>query len=159
MKDLPKVLPFLFYGDATKNATNQISHILQRSTSPPQLENFPLPPMLPHIWNENIQYQKIISTEAPALRVEPVLQPPRAQTQYSAPTPPPIEWPSKYPSLDPPSNPWIKRFEQYKETPHIPKARKEQAEPRKCQHQLLRSQSNIGTNFHTQAEQHLVANH
>ena len=32
----PKTLPFLFYGDATKNTINNISHILHRSTSKPR---------------------------------------------------------------------------------------------------------------------------
>ena len=147
------------YGYATKNAINQISHILQRSTYQPRLKFLTLPPMLPHTQNENIQHQKIISTEAPAPRVETVSQPPRVQTQESAPTPPPREQHSKPPRLDPPSNTWIKRFKKYKKTPQILKARKKQAAPRKVQHRLRRSPHNVGKSFRTKAAQHLVANH
>ena len=67
--------------------------------------------------------------------------------------------PSTLPILDPHSNPWIKRLKIYKETPHILKARKQQAAPRQVQHRLQRSPRNVGTNFLTQASHHLVANH
>ena len=45
MKDPLKTLPFLSYGDATKNVINQISHILHRSTYQPRLQILPLPPL------------------------------------------------------------------------------------------------------------------
>ena len=46
-----------------------------------------------------------------------------------------------------------------KKTPHILKARKTQAAPRKVQNQLHRSLRNVGKKFSTQAEQQLVDNH
>ena len=87
----PEDTPFLVLWICNnKKEINQIARILQRSTSQPRLQILPLPPMLPQSQNENIQHQKIISTSAPDLRVEPVLQHPRVQIQESAPTPPPI---------------------------------------------------------------------
>ena len=80
MKDTPKTLPFLSYGDATKNAINNIFHILQRSTYQPRLQILSLPPMLPQSQSENPQLQNISSITVPAQRMEPILQPPRVQT-------------------------------------------------------------------------------
>ena len=99
MKEPLRTFSFFSYGDATKNAFNHISLILQRSTSQPRLQIFPLPPMLPQSQNANIQHQKTISTPAPSLRVQPVLQPMRVQTQDSAPTQPPRYRPSIPPQL------------------------------------------------------------
>ena len=118
-KDPPKTLPFMSYGDVTKITTNQISRTLQRSKSQPYLQNFPLPPMLPQIQNENIQHQKIISTPAPAPRVKLVSQPPRLQTKESVPTLPPIDNPSTLPRLDPHSNPWIKILQNIRKHPRL----------------------------------------
>ena len=159
MKDPTKTLPFLSYGYETKNAINHIPHIMQRSISHPHLKILPLPPMLPQSQNENIQHQKIISTPAPAPRVEPFSQPPRVQTQDPAPTPPPREQPSTPPRLDPHSNLLIKKFAKYKKTLQILKARKTHVAPRKVQHQLRQSPRNVGTNYRTQVSQHLVSNH
>ena len=69
------------YGDATKKAINQIAHILQRNSDQPCLQILPLPQMLPQSHNENHQPPEITSIPAPALRVEPILQPTRVQTQ------------------------------------------------------------------------------
>ena len=44
MKDPPKKILFLSYGDATKNTINKIAHIFQRSTSQSRLQILPLPP-------------------------------------------------------------------------------------------------------------------
>ena len=110
MKDPPKTPSFLYSFDATKNAINQISQILQRRTYQPRLQILPLPTMLPQSQNENIQHQNIISTPALYLRVEPVSQPLRVQTQDPVSTPPPIEQPSTFPSVNPPSNPWIEKL-------------------------------------------------
>ena len=49
MKDPPKTLPFLSYGDATKKSINHIAHILQRRTAQTRIKILPLLPMLPHI--------------------------------------------------------------------------------------------------------------
>ena len=108
LKDPPKTLTFVSYGYATKNAINKISHISQISTSHPCLQIVSLSLMLPPIQNENIQHQNTISTTAPTLRVDPVSQAPRVQTQDSAPTPPTRDHPSTLPRLDPHSNPWFK---------------------------------------------------
>ena len=126
-----KVPPFFYYVDATKNSINQIAHILQRITSQPRLQILPLPPMLPQSQNENLQHQKIISTPAPATRLEPVSQPPRVQTQYSAPTPPPIDQPSTSPSLDPHSNPWIKISKNIRKHPRFSNPEKDKRHPGK----------------------------
>ena len=79
IKDPPKTIYFLSYGDSTTNVINQIAHILQRSAVQPRLKILPLPPMLPHIHNKNILTPKITSTPSPPLRVEPVAQPLRVQ--------------------------------------------------------------------------------
>ena len=110
MNFAPTTLPFLSYVDTTKTVINQILQIFQRSTSQPHLKKIPLPPMLPQSQNENIQHQKIISTSAPDLRVEPVFQPMRVLTFGSEHPHPPRYQPSTYLSLDPHSNPWIKIF-------------------------------------------------
>ena len=86
-------------------------------------------------------------------------QPLRVQTQESSPTPPPIEQSSVPLSLDPHSNPWIKKIAKYKKTPQIIKSRKTQAAPRQVQHWLRHYPRKVGTNFRTQSAQHLVANH
>ena len=91
MKDPPKTLPLFSYGDSTKIAINHISYILQRSTSHPRLQLLPLPPILPQTQSENIQLKNILSIPVPAPRLELVLQPPRVQSHWSAPTPPPRE--------------------------------------------------------------------
>ena len=46
MKEPPKRLHFLYYGEATENVINRIAHILHRSTSQPRLQIVPLPPLL-----------------------------------------------------------------------------------------------------------------
>ena len=66
MKKPPKTLTFLSCGDATKNAINQIAHILHRSTSKPRLQILPLPPLLPQAQSENIQLQNIPSIPVPS---------------------------------------------------------------------------------------------
>ena len=73
MNFAPTTLPFLSYVDTTKTVINQILQIFQRSTFQPHLKTFPLPPILPQSQNDNIQHQNIISTPAPAPRLEPVL--------------------------------------------------------------------------------------
>ena len=80
MKEPPNTLPFLSYGDATKNVINQISHILQKSISQPRLQILPLPPLLPQTQIGNIQLQNITSIPVPTLRVGPVSKPPRVKT-------------------------------------------------------------------------------
>ena len=72
MKGPSKKILFFSYGDATKNAINQIDHIFHRSTSQPRLQILPLPPMLPQPQSENLQLQNIPSIPVPYLRVEPV---------------------------------------------------------------------------------------
>ena len=80
----PEDTPFLvLWRCKNKKEINQIARILQRSTSQPRLQILPLPPMLPQSQNENIQHQKIISTPAPDLRVEPVFQPPGVKKVFS----------------------------------------------------------------------------
>ena len=129
MKDTPKTLPLFSYGDARKNAINQISHILQRNTSHPRLQVLPSPPMLPQTQSENPHFQNIPSIPVPAPRVEPVLQPPMVQTHQSEPTPPPREKPSTSPILDPHSNPWIKNLQNILRHPRFPKPGKTSGTP------------------------------
>ena len=100
----------MYYGDATKNAINQIPHILQRIISQPHLQILPLPPMLPQTQSGNLQLQNIPSIPVPDPRVEPVFQPMRVQMYQLATTPPTMAHPSTSPSLDPHPNPWIKKF-------------------------------------------------
>ena len=47
LKYPPKKLPFLSYGDATKNAVTKIAHLLQRSVPQPRLPVIPLNPLVP----------------------------------------------------------------------------------------------------------------
>ena len=68
-KDPPITLPLLSYGDATKNAINNIAQILQRSTSQPHLQNLPVPPLLTQTQSENLQLQNIPSIPVPSPRV------------------------------------------------------------------------------------------
>ena len=91
MKDHPKTLLSLPYGDTIKNAINHIAHIFQRSTAHPHIQILPLPPILPQSQNENFQPPEITIIPAPSPRVEPVSQPLRVKTQQSEPTPPPRE--------------------------------------------------------------------
>ena len=107
MKDPPKKTPLLSYGDATKNAINQIAHILHKSTSKLCFTNLPLPPQLPQTQSENIQLQNIPSIPVLTPKVEPVLQPPGIQTFQLAPIPTPRLKPSTSPRLDPDPNTWI----------------------------------------------------
>ena len=159
MKDPPKTLTFLSYGDATKNAINQISHILHRSTPQPHLQILPLPPLLPQTQSENIQLQNIPNIPVPAPRVEPFSQPTRVQILQSEPTPPPRLQPYTPPRLDPDPNQWIKKFTKYLKSPQIPKTRKTQAAPWHVQHRLRLPPRNFVQNLRTQAAQHIFANH
>ena len=83
--------------------------------------------MLPQSQNANFQPPEIASILPPALRVEPVFQPRRLQTQESAPTLSPIEKPYKPPSLD--IIPLILKITKYKKIPQILKTRKTKAAP------------------------------
>ena len=159
MKNPLNTLPFLSYGDAKKNAINQISHIFHRSTYQPHLQILPLPILLPQTQNKNLQLQNIPIIPVPDPRLEPVLKPPRVQLIQPAPIPPTILQPSTSPSLDPDPNPWIRKFTKYLKSPQIPKSRKTQAAPWQVQHRLCHSPRNFKQNFRTQAAQHLVANH
>ena len=100
IKDRPKTLHLLYYGDATKNVINNIAQILHRSTSQPRLQILPLPPLLTQTQSENIKLQNIPSIPVPAPRVESILQPPRVKIFKSAPTRPPILHHYTSPSLD-----------------------------------------------------------
>ena len=80
--------------------------------------------MLPQSQNKNIEHQNIISTPAPAPRVEPVSQPLRVQTQQSAPTPPTKYQPSTSPRFKPHSNPWVKIFKNIRKHPRSSKPKK-----------------------------------
>ena len=84
------------------------------------------------------------------------MQPPKVQTQESAPTPPPRDQPSKSPSLD--YIPLIKILQNIRRYPRFSKPENTQAAPQKVQHHLCRSPHQFGKNFRTQAAQHLVAN-
>ena len=159
MKEPLKTLTLLSYGYATKNAINNIGHILHRSTSQPRLQILPLSPLTTQTQSENLQLENIPSIPVPDPRAEPFSQPPRVQTLQSEPKPTPILQPSKSPSLDPDPNLWIKKFTKDLKSPQIPKSRKTQAEPRKVQHHLRRSLRNPRQNFRTQAAQHIISNH
>ena len=69
IKYTPKSLPFSPYGNAKKNAINQIAHISQRSIAQPRIQILPLPSLLPQIHNENLQPAEITSILAPAPKV------------------------------------------------------------------------------------------
>ena len=107
MQDLLKTLSLFFYRDATKNPTNQIAQISQRSKAQPHLQNLPLPPMLPQSQNQNILPLKITNTPSPAPKAEPVVQPTRLQKLTTTLTSPMSEKPPTSPISDPYSNPWI----------------------------------------------------
>ena len=47
LKDPPKTLPFLAYGDNIKNAITKIAQLLQRSVTQPLLLIIPLTPLVP----------------------------------------------------------------------------------------------------------------
>ena len=47
IQDPPKTLPFLAYGDDTKNAITKIAHLLQRSVTHPRFPLIPVTPMGP----------------------------------------------------------------------------------------------------------------
>ena len=147
------------YSDGTRNLINNIAHILHISTTQPHLQVLPLTPILPQTQSKNIQLQNILSIPVPALRVEPVLQPPGIQTFQSAPIPTPRLKPSTSPSLDPHQNPGIENFTKYLKSPQIPKAGKTQVAPRKVQHRLRRSLRSSRMFFRKQAAHHLVVNH
>ena len=158
IKDLPNTLPLLSYSDATKNAINQISHILQRSTSQPRLNFLPLSLLLPQTQSEYLQLQNIPSIPLQSPIVEPVSQPLRVQILQLAPTSPPRLQPSTSPRLYPDPNPWIKKVTKDLKSPQITKASKTQASPWQVQHPLRRSLRNFRKTFRTQAAQHLVTN-
>ena len=105
----PKKLPFLSYGDSTKNAINQIAHIFQQIISQPHLPILPLPPMLPQIQNQIQLPAMIIHPDAQAPRVEPVVQHPRVQPYMTSPISPPRVQHSPSPTLEPFKNPWIEK--------------------------------------------------
>ena len=66
LKDPPKTLLFLSYGDATKNSVTQIAQLLQRSVPQPQLPVLPMAPLVP-LTNQPV---------SALLRVPPVLPSP-----------------------------------------------------------------------------------
>ena len=47
LQDTPKTLPFLAYGDDTKNTITKIAHLLQRSVPQPRLPVITLTPLVP----------------------------------------------------------------------------------------------------------------
>ena len=96
---------------------------------------------------------------APALVVELVAQPSRVQKLESEPRMLPRDKPSTFPSLEPNSNPWIKKIAKNKKIPQILRTKQNQASTRKFQHLLRHSPHNFGINFRTQAAHQLVANH
>ena len=104
---LKKVL-LLYYGVATRNAINQISHILHRSTSQPRLQIYPYHQCY-HRLRVKISYFKISQHTSTISEGKPLFKPPRVQKLQSSPTPPPRLQPYTSPSLDPHKNPWIKK--------------------------------------------------
>ena len=107
IKDLPKTLPFLSYGDPNNNAINQISHIFHISISQPCFPILHVLPMLTQIYTQ-VPFLDIINhPAAPAARLEPVVQPPRVQPYITAPKLPPRVQHAPPPTLDPFTNPWI----------------------------------------------------
>ena len=155
----PKTLPFLSYGDATKKSINHIAHILQRSIAQPRSPILPLPSMLPQSHTPYPSPVIITHTDAPAPRVEPVVQPLRVQTHVTYPISPTRVQHSPSPRLDSFTNPCIKIVYKKKENPHIIPTKQKQASSRQFQNGLCCSPRNGGTNFCTQSSQHLVAHH
>jgi hypothetical protein len=91
LQDPPKTLPFLSYGDATKNAVTKIAQLLQRSVPQPRL---PIPPLVP-----------LVTQPASALpRVPPVLpspvDSPRVQTNVPVPR---VQVYAPFQSIQPPN--------------------------------------------------------
>ena len=97
----PKEIWFIGLWVFNKNSINQISHILQRSTSQPLLQNLPLPPMLSQSQNQNLLPPNIPKIPVPAPRVDRAVKPLMVQTQKKAPTSSLKLKHSTYPSLDP----------------------------------------------------------
>ena len=48
LQDPPKILPFLAYGNNTKNAITKIAHLIQRSVTQPRLPLIPVTPLGSH---------------------------------------------------------------------------------------------------------------
>ena len=154
-----KTLPFLSYGDATKNLINQIAYILQWSTAQPCLKILPLPPMLLKSQTPYPSPVFVTHTYAPDIRVEQVVQPPRLKTPMTAGVSLLRVKHAPSPSLDTFINPWIKKVYKKKKNPYTIPTKQKQVSSHQVQHFLCRSPQNNGTNFCTQEAQHLMAGH
>ena len=75
IQDPLKTLPFLYYRYATKNYINHIAHILQIIKYQSRLPILTLPPILPQLYTPTPMSNIITCTDAPAPRLEPVVQP------------------------------------------------------------------------------------
>ena len=102
-----------------KKKINHIVHILQRSTAHPHLKMLPLPPMLLQSHTQDISPDIITHPDAPYMRVEQVVQPPRVNTTRTSPTSPPRVQHTPSPRPDPFTNPWIKTFIRKKIYPRL----------------------------------------
>ena len=73
LKDPPKTLPFLSYGDATKNSATNIAQLLQRSVPQPRLPVMSLDPLFP-LTNQPVSALPRLPTVLPSPVVSPRVQ-------------------------------------------------------------------------------------
>ena len=77
----PDTLPFLSYGDAAKNAVNQISRLFYCSTQQPHLPTLLLPPMLPPTPSKPTSLTALtVPLPAPYTRIQTTVPSPRVLT-------------------------------------------------------------------------------
>ena len=77
----PDTLPFLSYGDAAKNAVNQISRLFYCNTQQPHLPTLLLPPMLPPTPSKPTSLTALtVPLPAPYTRVQTTVPSPRVLT-------------------------------------------------------------------------------
>ena len=159
IQDPPKTLPFLSYGDATKNAINHIAHILQRSTAQPWLSILPLALILPQVQTQTPFPNLIICPDAPSPRVVTDLKPLRVQLSKPVPIAPLRVKDAPSTSIDTHTNPFIEVvYNSNNNTPSI-KTKTKTDLPHQVQHRLHCTTLNVGTKFFSQAAQQLVVHH
>ena len=79
LQDPPKTLPFLAYGNDTKNAITKIAHLLQQSVTQPQLPLIPVTPLGPRTT------QPVSALSRFPMVLPPPVASPRVQSTVSAP--------------------------------------------------------------------------
>ena len=92
LQDPPKTLPFLAYGDDTKNSITKIAHLIQRSVTQPRLPIIPSTPMGP-LTKQPVsslpRLPPVLPSPVDSPRVQPTVPVPRVQNYAPVlPTPP-----------------------------------------------------------------------